>query len=147
MSQPDIQLSSHFKLSELIQSQTALRRNLDNYPKDPAVIENLKALCIKVLEPVRVHYGKSITPSSGYRSPVVNGAVGGSKTSQHMTGEAVDFVVPGVPCDQVVQWIQKNLTYDQLILEYYNPAKGTGWVHCSYRRQGTNRKQFLRIGC
>ena len=137
-------LSEHFTLEELIQSQTADRRKIDNTP-DGAVIANLRLVCENILEPVRAHYGVAITPNSGYRSPKLNIAVGGSKTSPHVKGEAVDFVVPGVRVPDVCEWIKDNLEFDQLIQEFWNPSRGTGWVHCSYRK-GRNRKQFLKIG-
>lgn len=61
----DLQLSTHFKLSEMIRSESAERKGIDNYPKEQAVIENLKALCENVLEPIREKFGKPITPTSG----------------------------------------------------------------------------------
>jgi soluble lytic murein transglycosylase-like protein len=142
----DIPLSEHFKLAELIVSEVATENKIDNYPTDPVVIENLKAVCENILEPVRAHYGQAITPSSGYRSQALNRVVrGASKTSQHMVGEAVDFNVPGVSVPEVCQWIRQNLDFDQLILEKYSPPQNPGWVHCSYRRNGKNRKDFKRI--
>lgn len=143
---PNMRLSAHFTLGELCFSQTAVRHGINNLPSTDTVIANLRALCIRVLEPVRVHYGVAITPSSGYRGPVLNKLVKGSTSSQHMAGEAVDFVVPGVSVPAVCDYIKANLDFDQLIQEYYNPKNGSGWVHCSYRRAGANRKQFLRIG-
>jgi hypothetical protein len=142
----DMPLSEHFKLSELIVSEVATTKKIDNYPTDPTVIENLKAVCENILEPVRAHYGQPITPGSGYRSQALNRVVrGASKTSQHMVGEAVDFNVPGVSVPEVCQWIRQNLDFDQLILEKYSPPQNPGWVHCSYKRNGQNRKDFRRI--
>lgn len=141
----DITLSQNFKLSELIMSETAARKGINNYPDDPAVIENLKAVCEKILEPVRSHFNKPITPNSGYRGKALNKAIKGATTSQHMVGEAVDFVVPGVLIPEVCAWIRNNLVFDQLIMEHYNPRTQSGWVHCSYRRNGKNRRQFFTI--
>jgi hypothetical protein len=62
-----------------------------------------------------------------------------------MVGEAVDFNVPGVSVPEVCQWIRQNLDFDQLILEKYSPPQNPGWVHCSYKRNGKNRKDFRRI--
>ena len=140
----DIQLSEHFQLSEMLRSETAARLRIKNYPHSDEVTENLKALCRNVLDPVRKHYGCAITPTSGYRCPELNRAVKGAPNSQHVQGEAVDFVVPGVPIPKVVDWIRKNLDFDQLIMEFYNPRTGSGWIHCSYRRSG-NRKQAFKI--
>ncbi len=62
-----------------------------------------------------------------------------------MVGEAVDFNVPGVSVPEVCKWIRENLEYDQLIEEKYNPPHRYGWMHCSYKRNGRNRKDFFRI--
>ena len=121
-------LSPHFSLAELVVSQTAARRGLDNTP-GPAVIAALRALCENVLEPVRVHYGRPVVVSSGYRAPLVNKAAGGAPGSQHRLGEAADFTVPGIHNLDVCQWIMRNLNYDQLIYEF-GPS---GWIHCSWR--------------
>lgn len=140
----DLQLSTHFKLSEMIRSGFAERKGIDNYPKEQAVIENLKALCENVLEPIREEFGKPITPTSGYRSKTVNDGVGGAEKSQHTRGEAVDFVVPGIPKETVLKYIRQNLTYDQAIDELWNSSSG-GWIHVSYKRVGTNRKELFAI--
>lgn len=144
MAEADIQLSQHFRLGELIQSQTAERRGIDNYPNKPA-IDNLRLTCKFILEPVRLHFNVPFSPNSGYRCPKLNQAVGGSKTSQHVIGQAVDFTVPGVKLPVLYEWIKDNLEFDQLILEFYNSTRGTGWIHCSYRARN-NRKDAFRIG-
>jgi len=138
----DIQLSPHFKLSEMIRSEIASREGIDNYPKDEAIIHNLKALCQNVLEPVRQHFGKPISPTSGYRCLTLNRLLKSKDTSQHVQGQAADFVVPGVSKSIAMQWIRDNLEYDQLIDEYGNG----GWIHVSYRANGGNRKSFFKIG-
>lgn len=124
----NLKLSPHFTLGEMTVSQAASRRGLDNTP-GPAVIEALKALCVNLLEPIRVHYGRPVVVTSGYRSPRVNKAVGGSPTSQHCLGEAADFTVPGVSNLAVARWIRDTLEYDQLIYEF---GEG-GWIHASWR--------------
>jgi len=139
-----MRLSKYFTLAEMIQSETAARKGIRNNPGKEA-IENLRLLCVHVLDPVREHYGRPITPTSGYRSPALNAAIGGAPNSQHTRGQAVDFVVPGVPVPEVCKWIASNLEYDQLIQEFWNPSKGTGWVHVSYSST-RNRRQFLKIG-
>lgn len=104
---------------------------------------NRLANCI--LEPVRNHFGRPFTPSSGYRSSALNAAVGSKPTSQHTTGEAVDFEIPGIPNATVAEWIRDHLEFDQLILEFYEPADpASGWVHVSLKAAG-NRKQTLTI--
>ena len=110
------QLTTHFSLREMTRSQTAARKGIDNQP--PAdVVANLRDLCVQVLEPVRLHYGVPIIPSSGYRSPALNAAIGGAKNSQHCKGRAVDFEVSGVSNYDLAVWIRDNLVFDQLILE------------------------------
>lgn len=134
-------LSENFSLSEFTSSQTASRRGLDNTPP-PDVVRALTALCENVLEPVRKHFGV-VKVSSGYRSPAVNRAVGGSKTSQHVFGQAADIEVPGVANGDVARWIARNVDFDQLILEFYTPGQpNSGWVHVSWR-PSDRRKQTL----
>lgn len=139
-----MRLSPHFTLQEMIKSQTAVRRGIPNVPGADQV-ENLKRLAAGILEPVRAHFGRPFSPSSGFRSPALNTALGGSPRSQHMAGEAVDFEIPGVPNDAVARWIAGNLVFDQLILEYFRPdIPGSGWVHCSLV-DGENRARALTI--
>ena len=139
-----MKLSEHFSLWELTKSQVADRKRIKNEP-DKESIQNLKVICTSILEPVRRHYGKPIAPSSGYRCLALNRELGSSDRSQHTTGQAVDFEVPGVANMDLARWIMDNLLYDQLILEFYKEGQpNSGWVHCSYVGQG-NRKQAKRI--
>jgi uncharacterized protein YcbK (DUF882 family) len=127
-----MQLSKNFYLSELTKSQTASRYGISNQPNSKQ-IENLKALCSNILQPVREHFGKPVIISSGYRSPLLNARIGGSRLSQHCFGQAADFEIPGLPNKEVAQWIRQNLDYDQLILEFYDGKNpNSGWIHCSY---------------
>jgi zinc D-Ala-D-Ala carboxypeptidase len=105
----------------------------------------LTATLTNVIEKVRTHFGKPVKINSGYRSPAVNKKVGGAATSQHCNGEAIDFEIPGVANIDVADWVADNLVFDQIILEFYNPAEGpsSGWVHVSYKAGGGNRKQKL----
>lgn len=135
-------LSKNFTLAEFTKSQTALRQGIDNTP-GPEHLENAKALFENVVQTVREKFGPT-TINSGYRGPELNRAVGGSATSQHCNGEAVDIEVPGVANYDVAKFIQDNLDFDQLILEFYTPGiPDSGWVHVSYKRTGGNRKQVL----
>ena len=84
--------------------------------------------------------------NSGYRSPELNEAIGGSEESQHCKGEAADIEIPGVSNKELAEWIRDNLSYDQLILEFYNGVDPrSGWVHVSYVDDKTNRKSTLTI--
>lgn len=130
-----MQLSPHFSLEEMTLSQTAARRGIDNVPPAAATAA-LKTLCTEVLEPIRLHFGRPVRVSSGFRSPTLNRAIGGAASSQHCRGEAADITVPGVSNFELAQWISRNLHYDQLILEFGR------WVHVSYRH-GRLRHQEL----
>ena len=135
-------LSRNFSLQELIKSDTAIRKGIDNNPNADQ-IEKLKMLCENVLQPVRDHFGR-VKVTSGFRSPMLCQAIGSSANSQHARAEAADFEVVGVDNCELADWIHRELEWDQLILEYYKPDDGqAGWVHVSYNEKGANRKQVL----
>ncbi len=135
-------LSTNFHLSEFTTSQTASRMGISNEPSAEH-LQNLQALVDKVLEPIRAALGK-VSVSSGYRSPALNTAVKGSKTSQHCNGMAADIEIFGLDNCELAHWIVNNLDFDQVILEFHNHTVGPndGWVHVSYNTAG-NRKQVL----
>ena len=136
-------LTKNFSLLELTKSQTAERKGIDNTPS-PEHQENLKSLCMAILQPVRDHFSKVVTISSGYRSPELCQAIGSVSTSQHAKGQAADFEIFGVSNKALADYIDSELHYDQLILEYWNESDpNSGWVHCSFS-EGQNRKQYLR---
>ena len=136
-----MKLSRNFSLSELIKSDTAIRRGINNNP-NAEQIEKLKTLCEKILQPVRDHFGR-VKITSGYRSPELCVAIGSSLNSQHARAEAADFEVVGVDNCDLADWIKRELPYDQLILEFYTPGEpNSGWIHCSYTTDQP-RKQFL----
>ena len=131
-------LTQHFTLAELTHSQTAARTpGLDNTPP-PAIIPALIRTA-EGLEHLRNLLRAPILISSGYRSPAVNRAVGGSATSQHMRGEAADITAPayGTPLTLMQRIAKSNLDYDQCILEFGS------WVHISFSARP--RKQALVI--
>lgn len=141
-----MQLSKNFSLRELTRSQVAARRGIDNTPPQ-AVVERLRALAENVLQPVRDHFGAPVVVTSGYRSPELNDAIGSSDRSQHPKGEAADFEVVGRSNLEVAEWIRDNLTFDQLILEFYTPGDPrSGWVHCSYVPPPRNQVLTARRG-
>ena len=136
-----VRLSENFTLQEFTKSQTAIRKGLDNTPAE-AHIENAKELFANVVQKVRDNFGVTII-NSGYRGPDLNYAIGGSNTSQHTRGQAVDIECPGTPNYDVAKWVEDNLDFDQLILEFYTPGiPDSGWVHVSYKAEG-NRKSVL----
>ena len=137
-----MKLSANFTLSELIKSQMATRHGIPNEPKADH-IDNLKALCINVLQPIRSEFEKPVMISSGYRSPELCVRIGSSINSQHAKGEAAGFEIHSVSNKDLALWIKNNLEFDQLILEFHNEAEpNSGWIHCSYSSK-TNRNQSL----
>jgi hypothetical protein len=134
-----MKLSAHFALGEFTRSESAKREGLDNTPTAEH-LENLKTLCEKVLEPIRLKYG-SINISSGYRGKMLNHFIGGSVSSDHCVGRAADIDMDdsgtGVTNKEIFEYIKNNLEFDQLINEF-----NYSWVHVGYR-QGANRKQVL----
>ena len=139
-----MKLSDNFSLKEMTASQTAERKGINNNPSEDHM-NNLKELCVNVLQKVRDHYGKVVSVSSGYRSPELCVAIGSSVNSQHAKGQAADFEVYGLSNAELCKYIAENLDFDQLILEYHNIGEpNSGWIHCSYRSDGENRKQILR---
>lgn len=138
-------LSAHFTLAEMTRSEAAARKGVDNTPP-PEAVEALKALCEKVLEPLREAMGRSMRVNSAYRGPAANAAVGGSKTSQHMSGEAADIEFDGFDNKLLAKKIiDMKLPFDQIILEFYKPGDpNSGWVHVSHKKGGPQRGQVLR---
>ena len=138
-----MKLTENFSLLELTKSQTAERKGIDNTPS-PTHRDNLKSLCTRILQPVRDHFGRVVSVSSGYRSEALCIAIGSKTTSQHAKGQAADFEIYGLSNGELATWIKENLDYDQLILEYWTPeSPNNGWIHCSYNSEG-NRKEYLR---
>lgn len=140
----NIRLTRHFNLDDFLASETAAREGIDNSPAPEAaahIIQNLRGLCIHILEPVLDAFDTRPQITSGYRGPALNARVGGVATSQHCTGEAVDFQLPQQDLFAVAVWIKEHLTFDQLLLE--SNSKGDRWIHVSRReQQGENRQQI-----
>jgi len=135
-------ISKNFTLDELLASATAKQKHIINAPGVDEVC-NLCALVHNVLQPLRDAMGESIKIGSGYRCPQLNKAVGGVATSQHMNGEAADLCIDGdmKKGKRWFEWIKTHCKFDQLIWEHN--AKGTYWVHVSYRADGKNRRQVI----
>jgi len=138
-----MKLSANFELSELIKSQVADRKGIPNNPS-PNQIDNLKSLCINVLQPIRSEFDKPVIISSGFRSAELCIAIGSKPTSQHAEGKAADLEIPGIDNMELAMWIKNNLNFDQLILEFYKDGESnSGWVHVSWSGED-NRNQTLR---
>ncbi|MEM3062265.1 MAG: D-Ala-D-Ala carboxypeptidase family metallohydrolase [Nitrososphaerota archaeon] len=136
-----VKLSKYYSLEDLCKSATAKAQKINNTP-GMREVKRLKDLCINVLDPLFEKYKGAFTITSGYRSPELNRAVGGSPTSQHVRGEAADIVFHNENHYEVANWIIKNLTFDQLILEEWQGGN-TGWIHVSYSLERGNRKMVL----
>tara|TARA_R110000868_G_scaffold199212_1_gene445800 strand:+ start:3774 stop:4238 length:465 start_codon:yes stop_codon:yes gene_type:complete len=141
-----MKLSEHLDLSEVTRSESAKRKGISNMPTE-AHIANFKLLAEKIFEPIRNYFRCPIIISSGYRSKDLNAAIGGSATSQHCSGEAIDIDMDGTPNGvtnrMVFDYIKDNLSFDQLIYEF-GDANNPDWVHVSYESTGEQRKQVLR---
>jgi len=141
-----MKLSEHLDLSEVIRSESAKRKGISNMPTE-AHIANFKLLAEKIFQPIREHFRCPIHISSGYRSKELNAAIGGSATSQHCSGEAIDIDMDGTPNGvtnrMVFDYIKDNLEFDQLIYEF-GDKQNPDWVHVSYESTGKQRKQILR---
>lgn len=142
-------MSTHkyFTLAELVKSDTAKKKNIDNTPSWE-VVEHLSELVEKVLDPLRAAYGMPIKISSGYRCPALNKAVKGAATSVHMIGYAADMQVSGSFDkfrDFVVEWLKKTGTrFDQLLIE--SNSSGAKWLHIGlYSNSGQQRGQIKLI--
>ena len=141
-----MKLTANITLDELTKSQTAERKGINNNPS-PQQIENIKALAVNVLQPVRSHFDKPLIISSGFRCAHLCIEIGSKITSQHVADNdaaAADFEIPGVDNRELATWIKNELEFDQLILEFYRDNEPTsGWIHCSYS-SNNNRNQCLR---
>jgi hypothetical protein len=136
-----MKLSPHFSLAELVKSQSASRHGISNNPGEVET-QALKDICEDILEPLRSDMGFPIFISSGFRSTTLNRKIGGSTTSQHCKGEAVDIDNDGKNAE-IFHWILENADFDQLIWEFGN-ASEPDWVHVSYVKGRKNRGQILR---
>ena len=141
-----MRLTRNFTYEELCNSNVAERRGINNRPRtkeeEKRVIENLKALCMEVLQPLRDFLGKPVVISSGYRCAELNKAVGGVRNSQHMKGEAADIHVENTEhLLKIMHCIMDETDFDQVIWE--RNRAGTQWVHVSYKREGVNRHQVM----
>lgn len=128
-------LGKYFSLSEL----TRTNKNLPNVP-DKVAEANLIKLVDNILDPLRELYGKPITINSGYRSKLVNAAVGGAKNSDHLYGFAADITAGSkTENKKLFELIKANFEFKQLIDE-----KNYQWIHISFDVKN-NKKQILVI--
>lgn len=135
-------LSKNLSLQEVTKSATAKRRGISNEPTIEH-LENLKAIAENVFQPMRDHFGVPIAVTSGYRSAELNKIIGGSSTSQHCKGEALDLdAIVGLTNADIFGYLKEHTDFDQLIWEF-GDDENPDWVHCSYTR-GKNRGEVLQ---
>ena len=141
-------LSPNFTLDELTYSATACRLKIDNTPS-PEIKASLTNLAKNVLQPIRNKWGQPIIVTSGYRCPIVNKAVGGAATSQHVLGEASDVkavnIADNAKLYRLIERMVKSgeLTVGQCIWEYGN-SKNPKWIHVSLPTS-KHKNEFFRI--
>lgn len=128
--------TEHFTLAELVKSDTAIAKRIDNTPT-PEAEQNMKRLMMCVLEPARQLLGEPIIVTSGYRCEKLNKAVGGVPTSQHVKGQAADLRCKTLPMLKNLFQILSNMDIDQLL--YERNSKGSEWIHVSFVEHGQNR--------
>lgn len=163
-------LSRHFTLAEAVFSDTAERLEIDNTPPSE-LIPAMQGLAENVLEPIRTKspFARPFSPRSWFRSeelerelcklafprwcarralpPAEPAWQTYFARKSHPKGEAVDLQIPGTTSLELARWIEQNLSFDQLLLEYWDPAEpARSWVHVSYKTNGINRGEVLTIG-
>ena len=137
-------ISKHISYKEGVHSNTAIRRGIDNTPTDDQLYF-MEIVAEEVFEPLREWVGGPIKINSFYRCPELNTAIGGSATSQHCKGQAMDIddTFGKATNAEMYNWIKENLDFDQMIWEFGdddNPA----WVHVSYVSAEKNRNRCLK---
>lgn len=137
-------ISKHISFTEATRSATAKKLKIDNTPTDEH-LENMMLVAEKVFEPLREYAGHPIGVNSFYRSPDLNVAINGSRTSSHKIGAAIDLNSLGEKTNkELFDFIVSDLSFDQCIWEFgsnQNPA----WIHISYIGEKDNRNEVLKV--
>ena len=139
-----MKLSKNLSLSEVTKSNTAIKNGIDNTPTMEHM-ENLRAVAANIFQPMRDHFNIPIAITSGYRGEELNKIIGGSLTSQHCKGEALDIdadVYKGITNAEIFNYIALSLDFDQLIWEFGDEDQ-PNWIHVSYTESRPNRKEKL----
>ncbi len=135
----------YFTLEEMTASPTARRLSIDNTPT-PRIVENLQLLVDHVLDPLRLHWGRPVIVTSGYRCPKLNAVVHGATQSQHRLGQAADIRTLSDSRDDNMALlrclIDSQLPFDQLIAEYTDRQGRPDWIHVSYSDR--HRRMILK---
>lgn len=135
-------LSKNLTLAEATTSQKATRLGINNRPS-PLTIKRMERVAQNIFQKIRDNFGKPVRVSSFYRSPELNRRIGGSTTSQHTTGEAIDLqATSGFTNKEIFDYVRTSLKFDQLIGEFPDANGNFEWVHVSLKESG-NRNQIL----
>lgn len=137
-------ISEHISYTEATKSVTAIKKNIDNTPDDQT-LDRMKYVAKEIFEPIREHFGVPIMVTSFYRCPKLNKAIGGSSTSEHVYGSAMDLdadVLGMITNKDIFDYIKDNLTFNQLIWEF-GTDKEPEWVHVSCKKEG-NKNEIIR---
>ena len=140
-----MKLSKNLSLSEVTKSNTAIKKGISNNPTHEH-LDNLVKLAANIFQPIRESLGVPIGISSGYRSRELNNIIGGSASSQHCKGEALDLdadIFGGCTNEDIFEYIKDNLVFDQLIWEF-GDNENPNWVHVSYTDTEENRMMILK---
>ena len=137
-------ISKHISYKEGVYSNTALRRGINNDPNEEQ-LANMKLIAEKIFEPLRKYVGGPIKINSFFRSPKLNTAIGGSRTSQHCKGQAMDIddTFKHKSNAEMYHYIKDNLDFDQMIWEF-GDDDNPNWVHVSYVSSDKNRNRCLK---
>jgi len=139
-----MKISDNITYAEAIHSNTAKRKGIDNTP-NPTQVETMRLTAEKIFEPLREWAGGPIKVNSFFRSTELNTAIGGSKTSQHCKGQAIDIddVFGYKTNSEMYTWVKENLNFDQMIWEF-GTDMNPNWVHISYVSEEDNRNRCLK---
>ena len=137
-------ISRHISYKEGVYSTTATRKGIDNTPDDEQ-LNNMELIAENVFEPLRQYVGGPIKINSFFRCPKLNKAIGGSYTSQHCKGQAIDIddTFGRMTNAEMYHWIKENLDFDQMIWEF-GDDDNPNWVHISYVSPEKNRNRCLK---
>ena len=137
-------ISNHVSYREGVYSVTATRLGVDNTPDDEQ-LKNMELVAEKVFEPLREWVGGPIKINSFFRGLPLNTAIGGSKKSQHMKGQAMDIDdnYDHATNAEMYHWVKENLDFDQMIWEFGDDDE-PNWIHVSYVSPEENRNRCLR---
>jgi hypothetical protein len=140
-----MRISVYVSMSEVIKSNTATRKGIDNVPNEKQ-LNNIASLAVAVFDPLREWVGGAVKINSGFRSEALNKAIGGSKTSQHCANNGAAFDIDDTfghaTNKDMFHYIKDMMSFDQLIWEF-GDDNNPSWVHVSFVSSAKNRMEVL----